>query len=96
MAFGKYAVDYEARIDYDRLRRERLQKAKDQLNADGLGAIITREEAGERRGCFKGMVKNPGKGINIQKEKFLACGLKNMPNEAYSYIYRHPLQTVKY
>lgn len=48
MAFGKYAVDYEARVDYDRLRKERLQKAKDQLNKDGLGAIITWEEANIR------------------------------------------------
>jgi len=48
MAFGKYAVDYEARIDYDRLRKERLQRAKDQLNNDGLGAIITWEEANIR------------------------------------------------
>ena len=48
MAFGKYAVDYEARIDYDRLRKERLQKAKDQLNDNGLGAIITWDEANIR------------------------------------------------
>ena len=48
MAFGKYAVDYEARIDYGRLRKERLQRAKDQMSADGLGAIITWNEANIR------------------------------------------------
>ncbi|MCP4578463.1 MAG: hypothetical protein GY846_19490, partial [Deltaproteobacteria bacterium] len=48
MAFGKYAVDYEARIDYDRLRKERLQRAKDQMSADGMGAIITWNEANIR------------------------------------------------
>jgi len=39
MALGKYAVDYEMRVDYDRLRKERLKWAKDQINKDGLGAI---------------------------------------------------------
>ena len=33
MALGKYAVDYEKRVDYDRLRRERLQRARDQITA---------------------------------------------------------------
>ena len=31
MAFGKYAVDYEQRVNYDRLRKERVQKAKTQM-----------------------------------------------------------------
>jgi Xaa-Pro aminopeptidase len=48
MALGKYAVDYEKRVDYDRLRRERLQRAKDQINQDGLGAMITWDEANIR------------------------------------------------
>jgi Xaa-Pro aminopeptidase len=47
-AFGKYAVDYEQRVDYDRLRRERLQRAKDQINQDGLGAIVTWDDANIR------------------------------------------------
>ena len=40
-AFGKLAVDYEMRVNYDRMRKERLQRAKDQINEDGLGAIVT-------------------------------------------------------
>ncbi|MBW1643589.1 MAG: aminopeptidase P family protein [Deltaproteobacteria bacterium] len=48
MAFGKYAVDYEERVNYDRLRKERLQRAKDQMKADGMGAIITWNEANIR------------------------------------------------
>ena len=48
MAQGKYAVDYEKRVDYDRLRKERLRRAKDQINKDGLGAIITWDEANIR------------------------------------------------
>jgi Xaa-Pro aminopeptidase len=48
MALGKYAVDYEQRIDYDRLRTERLQRAKDQINKDGLGALITWDHANIR------------------------------------------------
>jgi Xaa-Pro aminopeptidase len=48
MALGKYAVDYEMRVDYGRLRKERLQRAKDQINKDGLGAIITWDEANIR------------------------------------------------
>jgi len=41
MAFGKYAVDYEERVDYPRLRRERVAKVRVQMEADGIGAIIT-------------------------------------------------------
>ena len=41
MLFGKFAVDYEARIDFERLRRERLEKAKKQMAKDGLGAVIS-------------------------------------------------------
>ena len=41
MAFGKYAVDYEQRIDYPRLRKERVARAKAQMEKDGIGAIIT-------------------------------------------------------
>lgn len=48
MAFGKYAVDYEQRVDYPRLRAERLQRAKDQINKDGLGALVTWDEANIR------------------------------------------------
>jgi hypothetical protein len=48
MAFGKYAVDYERRVDYDRLRKERLQRAKDQISTDGLGGLITWDEANIR------------------------------------------------
>jgi Xaa-Pro aminopeptidase len=48
MVFGKYAVDYEQRVDYDRLRKERLQRAKDQINKDGLGAIVTWNDANIR------------------------------------------------
>ena len=48
MALGKYAVDYEQRVNYDRLRGERLQRAKDQINKDGLGALITWDEANIR------------------------------------------------
>ncbi len=47
-ALGKYAVDYETRVDYERLRRERLQRAKDQMNRDGLGAIVTWDEVNIR------------------------------------------------
>ena len=48
MAIGKLAVDYEMRVDYDRLRKERLQRAKDQINKDGLGAVVTWDEANIR------------------------------------------------
>lgn len=48
MAFGKLAVDYEQRVDYDRLRKERLQRAKDHINQDGLGAIVTWDDANIR------------------------------------------------
>ena len=31
MAFGKYAVDFEQRVDYPRLRRERVARVKAQM-----------------------------------------------------------------
>ncbi len=40
MAFGKAAVDWEERINYDRLRKERLEKARSQIEKDGLGAML--------------------------------------------------------
>jgi Xaa-Pro aminopeptidase len=48
MAFGKYAVDYEQRVDYPRLRAERLQRAKAEIDKAGLGALITWDEANIR------------------------------------------------
>jgi len=48
MAFGKYAVDYEQRVDFDRLRRERLERAKAQMERDGLGALVTWDAANIR------------------------------------------------
>jgi Xaa-Pro aminopeptidase len=48
MALGKYAVDYEERINYDRLRKERLAKAKAELDKSGAGALITWDEANIR------------------------------------------------
>lgn len=41
MTFGKYAVDFEERVNFQRLREERLEKAKEQLSRDGLGAVAT-------------------------------------------------------
>jgi Xaa-Pro dipeptidase len=37
---GTMATDCEIRIDYDKLRKDRVRKAKDQLKADGLGALL--------------------------------------------------------
>jgi Xaa-Pro aminopeptidase len=48
MALGKYAVDYEMRVNYDRLRKERPQRAKDQINRSGVGALVTWDEANIR------------------------------------------------
>jgi Xaa-Pro aminopeptidase len=40
MTVGTMAVDFEERINYERLRQERLAKAKEQLKAYGLGALL--------------------------------------------------------
>src|SRR5215469_771324 len=37
---GTMAVDWENRIDFDRLRRERLQKAKDLLAKSSMGSLL--------------------------------------------------------
>ncbi|MDP9843018.1 M24 family metallopeptidase [Streptosporangium lutulentum] len=39
--FGMNVVDWEARVDVDRLRRERLAKLKRQLAASDVGALLT-------------------------------------------------------
>lgn len=38
--FGMMAVDWEERIDFDRMRRERLQKARDAMERAGLDALF--------------------------------------------------------
>jgi len=48
MALGKYAVDYEERVNYPRLREERLRKAKEELKKSEAGALITWDEANIR------------------------------------------------
>ncbi len=40
MTIGTMAVDFEERVNYERLRRERLTRAKEQLKAHGLGALL--------------------------------------------------------
>ena len=40
MAWGTMAVDWEVRVDYDRLRKYRLQRAKDQLEKNKIGAFL--------------------------------------------------------
>src|SRR5215471_16479265 len=37
---GTMAVDWEQRIDFDRLRRERLERVKQHLEKSGLGAVL--------------------------------------------------------
>ena len=40
MTLGTMATDAEIRIDFEKLRRDRLAKANEQLKADGLGALL--------------------------------------------------------
>ncbi len=40
MTLGTMAVDHEMRINYDKLRKDRLQKAREQMEKDGLGALL--------------------------------------------------------
>ena len=40
MTLGTMATDCEIRIDYEKLRRDRLEKANEQLKKDGLGALL--------------------------------------------------------
>src|SRR5687768_359505 len=39
--YGPNAVDWEARVDVDRLRSDRLDRLKKQLDASELGALLT-------------------------------------------------------
>ncbi len=38
--YGLNAVDWEQRTDFDRLRRERLARARAALDASDLGALV--------------------------------------------------------
>jgi Xaa-Pro aminopeptidase len=40
MTTGTMAVDFEERINYERLRRERLARTREQMKAYGLGALL--------------------------------------------------------
>ncbi|MEP3275049.1 MAG: Xaa-Pro peptidase family protein [Stappiaceae bacterium] len=40
-ALGHTAVDFERRVDHDRLRRYRLSRTKDALKSSGCGALLT-------------------------------------------------------
>jgi Xaa-Pro aminopeptidase len=40
-SFGLNAVDWEQRVDFDRLRRERLQRLRAHLDASDLGALLS-------------------------------------------------------
>ncbi len=40
MSFGHKAVDYQERVNFERLRRERVERAREQLKAHGLGAFL--------------------------------------------------------
>ena len=39
--YGPNAVDWEARVDVDRLRSDRLQRLTQHLDASELGALLT-------------------------------------------------------
>ncbi|MGH3477622.1 MAG: M24 family metallopeptidase, partial [Nocardioidaceae bacterium] len=39
--YGPNAVDWEERIDLDRLRRQRLQRLRDKLDGSELGSLLT-------------------------------------------------------
>lgn len=40
MSFGEMAVDNELRVDFNRLRSERVKKAREQMTKNNLGAIL--------------------------------------------------------
>ena len=40
MSFGTMAVDYELRVDFPRLRQDRLEKSQKALESSGLGAFV--------------------------------------------------------
>ncbi len=40
MSWGTMAVDWETRVDYDRLRKYRLARAREQLDKNGIGAFL--------------------------------------------------------
>jgi Xaa-Pro aminopeptidase len=54
--YSQTGVDWQGRVDYDRMRRERLQRAKDKMEEKDLGALVLFEGANIRyvTGSFQG------------------------------------------
>ena len=42
--YGLNGVDWETRVDFERLRKERLARLKAELNNSSLGSLLTRSE----------------------------------------------------
>jgi hypothetical protein len=40
MSFGQMGVDFEERVNYERLRKGRLERAKESLRQHELGALL--------------------------------------------------------
>ena len=40
MTLGTMAVDHEMRIDFAKLRKDRLEKSRRQMETDGMGALL--------------------------------------------------------
>ena len=38
--YSQTGADWQYRVDFERLRRDRLQKAKEQMNIHDLGALV--------------------------------------------------------
>ena len=43
MPFGKFAVDYEERIDFNRLRNYRKERVREEMKRAGVSASLTFE-----------------------------------------------------
>jgi hypothetical protein len=41
MAYSRYGTDREERINYDRMRKYRLKRARTEMEKAGLGVLIT-------------------------------------------------------
>jgi len=65
MAFGKYAVDWEERVNFDRLRKQKLEKVQAQIARDGLGAVMS-FDADTIRYCTSHYVTTPLRASQMQ------------------------------
>ncbi|MFB0560005.1 MAG: M24 family metallopeptidase [Candidatus Lokiarchaeia archaeon] len=89
MSFGKIAYDYGPCIDFDRLRKERLERANQMLHKHGLGSVII-YEFDNMRYCSSALGHSYWYGA---QKRFISCALL-IRDAGFPYVFAGPPLTL--